>query len=123
MWTVPAIIAMAQRLMLEELAPHWLPSGLAAWAGAVAGAYFFTREVYPAATLRAWLHEMLAHWGLTFVWLGLFVGIAALMPVGLDLIDHASECASRLIRIKGMCRRTGPNDIPRCKVTASLTFR
>src|SRR5437899_1406481 len=69
MWTVPGIIAMGQRLLFEEQAPHWLLSGLGGWAGAAAGSYFFTREVYPAATLKAWLHEMLAHWVLKFVWL------------------------------------------------------
>src|ERR1044071_9923877 len=83
-WKWPRMVAMGQRLLFEEEAPHWLLSGLAAWAGAVAGAYFFAREVYPEATLKAWLHEMLAHWGLRFVWLGLFVGIAVLMPAELD---------------------------------------
>src|SRR5436189_3285993 len=55
-WTLPVIVAMGQRLLFEEEAPHWLLSGLAAWAGAAAGSYFFTREVYPATTLKAWLH-------------------------------------------------------------------
>src|SRR5947209_13823596 len=83
-WTVPAIVALGQRLLLEERAPHWLLSGVAAWAGTLGATYFFTREVFPWTTPRAWGHEAMAHWGLAFLWLGLFVGIAALMPTELD---------------------------------------
>lgn len=81
---MPAIIALGQRLLLEDKAPHWLPSGLAAWLGAIAGTYFFIREVIPSATPRSWFHEVMTHWGLAFLWLAFFVSVAAVMPAQLD---------------------------------------
>src|SRR5438105_11102212 len=50
--TVPAIVALGQRLLLDDDVPHWLPSGLAAWLGVIAGTYFFVRESMPSATPR-----------------------------------------------------------------------
>ncbi|MHB1307692.1 MAG: M48 family metallopeptidase, partial [Limisphaerales bacterium] len=45
-------------------APVWYARTLAGIGGALAGSYFFDRELFPEFTGREWLRQMLAGWGL-----------------------------------------------------------
>lgn len=79
-WLVPVDLVLAQRLFWPGETPHWLLSAFAGWLGAMAGTYFFDREVFPWIARRDWLREVITGWGLRFAWLFLFFGIMAVMP-------------------------------------------
>src|SRR6185369_14955283 len=77
---VPIDLVLAQRMIWPTEAPHWLLAGFAGWLGAMAGTYFFDREVFPWIARRDWLREAITGWALRFAWLFLFFGIMAAMP-------------------------------------------
>ena len=58
-WLIPVIIVLGQRLLVLEGDFWWLPVAFVSWLGALAGGYFFAREVFPAMTPREWFHETL----------------------------------------------------------------
>jgi Zn-dependent protease with chaperone function len=78
------IIGLGQWVLFGDEAPRWILAGLAAWAGVILATYPFSKEVSPELTARDWLHQVVAGWSQTFLWWGIVVGIAVLMPAELD---------------------------------------
>lgn len=77
---LPLILAAASPLFHASTLAGLIPSWLAGSAGAVGAGWFLTREMFPDARWRPWLHEVAAAWVLRQgIWLAL-VSIAVSMP-------------------------------------------
>src|SRR5260221_7020320 len=83
-WQIPVIVVLGQWVLFDDNAPYWILAGFAAWTGVVLASNYYSREVCPEITARAWLHQVLAGWSAAFLWWGIVVGIAVLMPAELD---------------------------------------
>lgn len=116
---IPLILAAATLSYRETTLAGLIPSWLAASAGAVGAGWFLTREIFPHARLRPWLHDVAVGWVLrNGIWLAL-VGIAVSMPdhfgartwltlAGAFLLMVAwPSLALRLLRIAGVIRPAG----------------
>jgi Zn-dependent protease with chaperone function len=116
---IPWILAAATLGYRETTLAGLIPSWLAGSAGAVGASWFLTREIFPHARLRPWLHDVAVGWVLRHgIWLGL-IGIAVSMPESFGARTWLSlagafllmvvwpSLALRLLRVVGIIRPAG----------------
>jgi len=116
---IPWILAAATLAYRETTLAGLIPSWLAASSGAVGASWFLTREIFPHARLRPWLHDVAVGWVLrTGIWLAL-IGIAISMPDSFGARTWLSlagafllmvlwpSLALRLLRVAGIIRPAG----------------
>jgi len=80
LWVLPAVLAMAGRLLLPDDGPHWAVMVFVTAIGAIAGTIPMDREVFPRIQTKELFRQVSVGWIIRFLMWFVFLGAIALMP-------------------------------------------